>query len=86
MNRICAKMTLCVSALMMLLSPAAFADDQTPTPQEIKAELEKLKEKGGKAAEVANDFLNSDCANQLATAPRRAYHSTRHEINTLPSN
>ena len=61
-----------MAAFMMLLSPAAFADENKgPTPEEMKAELEKLAKKGGKAAEVAKDFLSSDCANQLATAHKR---------------
>ena len=52
------------AAFMLLLSQGATAQE-APSIQEIQAELQSLRDKGGKAAQVAKDFMNSSCMNQL---------------------
>ena len=55
MNRL---LSMVAAAIMMLMSGAALAED-APSLQEVQDELKKLQEKGGKAAQVAKDFMNS---------------------------
>ena len=64
MNRL---LSMVAAAIMMLMSGAALAED-APSLQEVQDELKKLQEKGGKAAQVAKDFMNSSCMKQLQSS------------------